>query len=664
MNQAVAVQIPKDDLGALQSAISALAAEEASLRSQANAITGAGAVAGAQWNGASRGRYDDEQVQLLARLQRAADDDRIVGEALKDYADAVEKAKSQADETSAAISQAIEGYGSEAQRNLEAIKEELNRKLREMQSDAVAASESLRNLDLMGAASHLVEGMRDTADAAKAGISLLGPAIANLDGWAAPALMSMHLPIPIGPVHFPTLGEIKAGLEQVKDFFVTAFASGFAAIKRWANAAVNGFISALEAAERFVVSSIEKAQQGLKAAWDWALRKAADVRDALARIAISAYDFTKTQVVPRIVAGARGWLTLAENKFGVTQLILRSLLQGQLPNTTEIIAAMGILGGSYAGLVANIWDGRDHGWMRMGRPDAGEPTPTKAISGYGLDYETPHDLDSLTRQTMSVYDDEGIRVDKVVGADGKVRYIVMVPGTQGELDKLDEGWANNENAREWHANLDIMVRKGHATNVEATEMAIDKAMRALGEDGSNGRPEILLTGHSQGGIISSYLASDLVFRTKYKVDGVIDYAGPGECADFLPAPFQAANPPVLKVMNGSPLNHGDIVPRLDLGGDVPGPFPDRYRGNFTEVTLNPVSDWGPDRGMKGYFENHEPLRYVENIDKYRDQNEGQRAAMESFLDRNGLRDKYLATPPLQNASPVPHDSVRVTTHGR
>ncbi|NHB85167.1 hypothetical protein G7085_12510 [Tessaracoccus sp. HDW20] len=40
------------------------------------------------------------------------------------------------------------------------------------------------------------------------------------------------------------------------------------------------------------------------------------------------------------------------------------------------------------------------------------------------------------------------------------------------------------------------------------------------------RPNILLTGHSQGGIIAANIASDPGFTARYQVDGVVSAGSP------------------------------------------------------------------------------------------------------------------------------------------
>lgn len=310
-----------------------------------------------------------------------------------------------------------------------------------------------------------------------------------------------------------------------------------------------------------------------------------------------------THVMPRVTAGVSALGTVVDS-FGVLgSQVTRIFTEGRIPQLSELLASGLLVAGSTAGFVGNVVTGQDHGFLAPGEPWAGQPVP--AESGH-----TSNMLD-LTDRTMAAYgdtDDGTIRVEAVVGADGVTRYIVSVPGTEADMGTL-AGWSHNENGHNWAANLWAIAAGSDATNSQAVMMAIRNSV----PPGS----EILLTGHSQGGIIAANIAADADFGAEYQVAGVVGYGAPMECADI---PHRGpGSVPVLSIQHGGsrltdPGSWGDIVPLLDLGGSyvlpplpgtgVPLILPDA-NPHITSVelpALGPVSDMGANHGQAGYID--------------------------------------------------------------
>lgn len=334
-------------------------------------------------------------------------------------------------------------------------------------------------------------------------------------------------------------------------------------------------------------------------------------------------------VVPRVEAGLAG-----SDRF-LTALGANAqawnFFDGHPPQLAEVLAAGTLAWGTFGGMVASVVTGTDHRFLDPGTPGAGaarditsDPTTQKVT-----------DFTSLTAATMSAYTHNGARVDTIVGADGVTRYLVSVPGTQAEIGSL-QGWSDNSNARNWAANLWAMAQGSQATDAQAVALAIQNAGVP---DGAN----ILLTGHSQGGLIAANLAADHDFAQRYAVDGVITYGSPVENADLHPgsAPvlsFGHANVIDSVRVTGTswevpvPRPIGDLVPQLDLGGAGVIPFLPAQQGSITPIDL-------PPRGTS-FFDmtaNHEQDGYLADVQHLSPRNQ---ASVDAYLAANQL-DGYL-----------------------
>lgn len=335
-------------------------------------------------------------------------------------------------------------------------------------------------------------------------------------------------------------------------------------------------------------------------------------------------------VVPRIQAGLAGLDTFGKALQANAQAW--DWRDGHPPQLAEVLSSGLLVLGTGAGLLFNIKDGKDYGFLSPGTPGAGQPR-TVELGSQGMHPIT--DFNSLTQATMSSYEN-GVRVDKIVDENGTVRYIVSIPGTEADVTSIENGWSKNPNARNWAANLWAIAQGSRATDAQAVQMAIQNA----------GVPEganIMLTGHSQGGIIAANLAADNGFASTYNIDGVITYGSPVETADLGPssAPVlafghgNALNPtpnpiPVLnQVMPTLPFQIGDPIHQLDLNGvpAFPG-IPWDKQGNITEIGLPPVGN--------EFFDlraNHEQQGYINDVAHLSPQNQ---AAVNNYMQQNGL----------------------------
>lgn len=275
---------------------------------------------------------------------------------------------------------------------------------------------------------------------------------------------------------------------------------------------------------------------------------------------------------------------LGDNIFG--------MFEGDFPTPAEIGASLVLIGGTNIGASANFVTGKDQHFFDDGAPRTGVITDTTP----GV---APTSLLETLAGTQRGYDESELVVTAQVGNDGITRFNVSMPGTQAEITSLD-GWTGDENGRDWPANL-WGIASGTSSGTQAAEAAILQAIEAHTATHPDavfgGKPEVLLNGHSQSGIMAANMSADPDFTSKVDVVAVTSLGGPVDAADI------PSNTPVLSVQHGGPTELGDFVPRLDLGGWLGTP------DNITNVPL-------PAPGGNSPFEivaNHELAGYLDSL---------------------------------------------------
>ncbi len=351
-------------------------------------------------------------------------------------------------------------------------------------------------------------------------------------------------------------------------------------------------------------------------------------------------------LVQRVWVGLVGLRRQGEAWLGFGMHTLSELLKGRLPQTAEIAAFLVLAAGLSVGTTANVFTGTDQHIFAQGKPVVGEPQViTRApIAG----------LQDLTAGMPMSYNSAGVRVTALHVPGQPTRYIVEAPGTQAEMFG-NGGWNGNPNARDWPANL-WAVSTGDSAYEEGVKQAIAKA---IAQDqatygNSGGRPEILLSGHSQGGIVMANLTSDSDFTSKYNIRGVITAGSPVECAE-IPSDIK-----VMSIQHGAPevsstiagiaagavpgvgtvvqvatfLTSGDIVPATDDGGRT---ILGTYEGhpNITRVVTPPPGN----DPLTNHAQDNYALDHLDRPDVRR------------FEADNGLSDFYY--PKTDSAGPKP-----------
>lgn len=308
------------------------------------------------------------------------------------------------------------------------------------------------------------------------------------------------------------------------------------------------------------------------------------------------------------------------------------LSQGRLPQNAEVAAFAVLMTGLGAGTVTNAVSGTDTGLFAPGRPQVGEPIRT--VGGSAGRVGAPTDFQGLARTTTDAYEGvDGVRVTVTRNPGEPPRYIVSIPGTQAPISSISEGWSSNPNGRNWSDNL-WAVGTGTTGFTEGAKEAVAQAIAAdqaehPGES-YGGKPQLLLTGHSQGGIIAANMASDPAFAAQYDIRGIVTEASPIDCAEIpgnVPVlslqsghlgdvnPLGLSNPlgTVVPDLNGldpskgpGPFNaSGDLVPQLDFHGENVLGVRESHP-NVTEVDLGVQADV---EHILNPFANHEQANY-------------------------------------------------------
>lgn len=150
----------------------------------------------------------------------------------------------------------------------------------------------------------------------------------------------------------------------------------------------------------------------------------------------------------------------------------------------------------------------------------------------------PHSVTDLVTRLgqLSTAPDGDIEVQTLVASDGTRRHVVYLPGT----DDMDP-FSSDRQIRDMQENTRLVA--GEPTAYAAGVLA---ALKMAGV--RRGEP-VLLTGHSQGGMVAAAVAAQ---RSPYKVTNVVTFGSPTAQVDDLPADVHVLS-----------LDHdGDLVPQL------------------------------------------------------------------------------------------------------
>lgn len=236
-----------------------------------------------------------------------------------------------------------------------------------------------------------------------------------------------------------------------------------------------------------------------------------------------------------------------------------AILDGEWPRTTEVLASTIRLAGATVGAglttaTVGMWDPKV---FDDGDPYAGDPTPVEQP-------RPPASIADVARGVTDSYEagEGNVRITTVEGPNGP-RVIVNVPGT--------EAWnpAAGDNPMDLTGNL-VTAGGSRSTMSEAVMLAMQNADIPPGA-------EVMMIGHSQGGMTVADLTSDPAFVQQYNVTHAMTYGSPIDSAHIDPSVS------VLEMQH-----QHDVVPRLDLG-DSRFPFlpgGQNESANHTSVTFD------------------------------------------------------------------------------
>jgi hypothetical protein len=201
-----------------------------------------------------------------------------------------------------------------------------------------------------------------------------------------------------------------------------------------------------------------------------------------------------------------------------------------------------------------------------------------------------------------------IGIQEVHSADGGAPvYIVQVPPTEGaDITDVPGAYGEQGGSRDWASNLRLVAGQ-HPAAMDDVRAAMDAAGVPAGAD-------VMIVGHSQGGIIANHLAADPSFNS-----------ASGEAGSYnVTHTFSAGSPvqtvvPAQGTTESVNVNHeaslgpsgfgGDLIPATDLqgrqidGGTLSAP-------NRHEVALDPypVTDWNPKPVLEANHDSMGPER--------------------------------------------------------
>ncbi|WP_062077155.1 hypothetical protein [Demequina globuliformis] len=190
---------------------------------------------------------------------------------------------------------------------------------------------------------------------------------------------------------------------------------------------------------------------------------------------------------------------------------------------------------SIAGMLAGVGAGLE--WL-MGEPAiAGvKAQPSRAAVA------APRDLEGIYANVDSAAEGH-LAIDKVIGPDGEVSYIVNIPGT------ADHGYSDAD-PRDWPANAEGAM--GSADGEPVMTDYSEAVLMAMEDAGIPPDAPVMLVGHSQGATVAYGLAASPLVQSKYSITHVVTAGSPAD--------DQPRNPNVksLTVQDAS-----DLVPGVD-----------------------------------------------------------------------------------------------------
>lgn len=296
------------------------------------------------------------------------------------------------------------------------------------------------------------------------------------------------------------------------------------------------------------------------------------------------------------------------DQFGqLNDMAWRWMTEGEPPSITELSSNTLLLA---AGLATLAITTRTLGSFNPhlfddGRPVAGDPRPVDVGKPGAVDSDkrlktpVPSTISAILGGTMAAYADQGkpgapdtgIRITTVLKPGEPPAYIVSIPGTTR--------WEPDGAANPTDLTGNLELAGGNlSTAAEAVRLAMEKAGIPPGAP-------VMLSGHSQGGMIAAALASNPEFTDQFNVTNLVTFGSPVDSSQ-IPADID-----VLALQH-----EGDPVPKVDLGDATltpDGRISTSQDNAATKVTLPNPSVPDPDPAGMAY---HDGGKYVESVKKF------------------------------------------------
>lgn len=222
-----------------------------------------------------------------------------------------------------------------------------------------------------------------------------------------------------------------------------------------------------------------------------------------------------------------------------------------------------------------------------------------------VDPTSVHDIVQNLQAVDAAQTDDAtsIRIQQIVGDDGVPRYIVYVPGSFGDPGNLWNPSDTHGNPMDWNQNAGALLG-GETDSSQAVQAAMEAAGIPYGAD-------VVLAGHSQGGIVTTNLAASSEFNggaQGYHVTDVVTFGSPVE-NKTLPEGTHSIN--FSNVGGGGwgePYRPGDPVSLLDE------PFMEQYASPLApQSSHQEVSLEAPRPGNGDAMANHAIGAYAESL---------------------------------------------------
>ncbi|MFF2347964.1 hypothetical protein [Pseudarthrobacter sp. NPDC058119] len=333
--------------------------------------------------------------------------------------------------------------------------------------------------------------------------------------------------------------------------------------------------------------------------WNTARQVTDTVREVAGSTWVSVQDAARLPI--------RNLMDAQENVYSQTGNVMdmgwRWLTTGEPPSLTELATNGLLLAASLDNLrVTTLSAGLCNPHIfDDGRPVAGDPIPVGVGNSEELQANgrantpVPSSISAVLETTNTAYSDQGkpgtedtgVRIVAVRKPGESPAYIVSIPGT---TRWLPDGAANPTDLT---GNLEL-AGGNLSTAAEAVRMAMERA----------GIPEgapVMLSGHSQGGMIAAALAADSRFTDRFNVTNVVTFGSPVDSAPI---------PPSIDILA---LQHaGDPVPKVDLEDATvwPGGMVSASRDNGAVVVELPNPAGEP--GIAG-INYHDGSSYVASV---------------------------------------------------